>query len=266
MNKKPMSSVNIKVNLMFTFASLLAEVIIVSDMGVPKNTKIICSCIFLPIIAICLIIFIADFVLRKKLEKKQIPIVEEKEEIISADEWNYNQRIEFPGERRIHDKEIDDELGENRTFIKKTDKYGNVVLNNINNNIVDWFIAFIFGNAMNIVALVSFFYDKSNIVGILVVLLIFVPFTIYSLLQINRIRKLKLKIKFFQIVKFIFMLSIVIFVLTGIFIIITKFNIEKIDVEKIIMFLFGYVMFIGFFAFICQMVLAVNAKIIKKIK
>ena len=55
------------------------------------------------------------------------------------------------------------------------------------------------------------------------------------------------------------MVSLIIFVLGVMFITNMDFDIEKINIEKILMFCFKYIMSIEFFAFICQIFLVINA-------
>lgn len=149
------------------------------------------------------------------------------------------------------------------TFIKKTDKYRNTVFESRNDNIGNWLIAFIFGNAINIITIVSYLYNKLNIVVMLMILLIFAPFTIYSGFQINRIRKLKLKINLLKIIEIVFMSNIIILVFSGLFIIATGFDIEKITIDKIMMFSFVYIMLMGLLAFIYTIILAIKTRIKK---
>ena len=264
MNKKPMNNVFVGVNLGFIFISLIVILAMLFDSELPKDVKIILCCIFLPIIIICSIILILDFILRRKYIKNKIPTIKEKEQEISASEWNYNQTLKFPGERTIYDTKIDNVLGEERNFVKKTDKYGNSVLVNTNNNIVDWIAFFIFGISLNIISITSFCIKKIPIIVLIIMLLIGTIINIYTLLQINRIRKLKLKINFFQILKLIFLLSLEMFIFGMFFIITVNFDISKIDLEKIIIFAGGFILLLGIFIFIYQTILIMWAKFIKK--
>lgn len=251
--------------LFLIFILVLGEVIIIMDAEAPIEIKIFCSFILLPIIIICLIKLISNFILRKN----KVPTTDAKEEKISVDEWNYNQTIRFGAEdRTIYNEEINAELGEKRTFIRRTDEYGNSVLINRNDNIVDWIAVLLFGIGMNIVALGGLFYNKLTIFYMLIILLISVLLTIYSVSQINKIRKLKLKVSFFQIVKLIFIVTILIIVFGALFIINMGLDLSKIDVEKIFLLLFSIVMGIGIFAFIYQMTLFIKVciKEIKQIK
>lgn len=264
MNKKPMSSVAICVNFGFVFSSLIVILGIFFDSELPNDIKIILGFIFFTIIIVCSIILFLDFILRRKYKKNKIPTINETKQEISVSEWNYNQIFKFPNERTIYDTEINDVLEEERSFVKKTDKYGNSLLVSANNNIVDWIVFFVFGNLMNIIAITSVFMNKIHIIALIILLLIGTVINIFTLLQINRIRKLKLKIKFFQILKLIFLLSIEMFVFGMFFIIIINFDISKIDFEKIIIFGGVFIFLLGIFTFIYQTILIIWAKIIKK--
>lgn len=260
MKKKPMSSVEVKVNLVFLFSLILVEAQVLFDKEMGDPDKLICSCIFLPIIIIFLIILIKDFILRKKYEINLVPTQNEKEEIISTNEWNYNQRQYQPGERTIYDEKINEALGERFIYVKKTDKYGNVVFENRSNNIVNFIAGFVLGVVMNIIALVAFLNGELNIFGLLIILLFFVPITIFSKKEINRIKKLKLEIKPFQVVKFVFMLIFMALILSGIFILAMGIDINESGFGNIFLGGFCLVMLLGFCTFGYQTILVLNQK------
>lgn len=211
--RKPMSSVGVKGNIIGIAMSSFALLLIIFDNEAPMDIKIFTSCIFLPIIIICTTSLILDYNLKRNWTKYNKKLVPEKEKIISAEEWNNYQGIySFPGERTIYSDKINKILGEKRTFIIKTDKYGNTVLQNRNDNLFDWIILFVFANTMNIMSLIAFIYNQTNIISLLVVFLIFIPVVIWSFLQIKRIKKLNLEIKNFQFIKLIFFLLIFIII------------------------------------------------------
>ena len=264
MKKKPMSSVSVKVNLMFMGFSILFILLTVTDSEVPQNIKFIISGVCLLIIIICTVIFISDFSIRKKRKINKISTIEEKEEIISVDEWNHSQIFQGAGNRSIYDEEINEVLGEKYIFKKKTDKYGNVVLTGRSNNIVTYLVSLIFGSGMTIIMLVLLFLGKTNILYAFVILILCVPLMVYSIYHIKRIKKLKIKINFFQILTLTFFVSLSIFVFGGIFISNADINIENVDIDKIVKYLFSFIMIIGFVAFIYQWILVIYAKIIKK--
>ena len=208
--RKPMSSVMVLVNVVFIFVSLFAELFIVFDNEVPQDMKFFSSYLCLPIIIICTILLILDFFLRRKLNVNKMPA--EKEEILSTDAWNYYQMTPFVGERKIYSEKLNAILGNKITFIKSTDKYGNVVLKARNDNLFDWIVVFLFSSAMNIIMLIGFFYNETNLISLLCILLICVPLAIYSFLNIKRTKKLKLELKAFQFIKTIIFLILFIIV------------------------------------------------------
>lgn len=74
--------------------------------------------------------------------------------------------------KHFHDEDIDEALGENFTFFKKVDKYGNETFHEVNNNLVDYIMGLLASVCFYMISIFSIL--KTGISFNLIVLVFFV--------------------------------------------------------------------------------------------